>query len=490
MSRPIIGAVAAIVIAMLTAAAYFVTGSKLENQIVDDVEVRVAKAQELLIQTSKLEMLGLLKRAEALARDPGFISALGGEEVDPVAAETVFQKFRAGLAVGEPQPDILALTDNEGRLVALVSGSTPVMNPIPGTYLKEGAIKYPALALALENQQITSGVWDYENKGPMKAAVAPIIDREVDPESSLGAVIMAYSISSTEANQQQRLLGADVAYFFDGRVVASSFGGRGSDTTVRQTALSRPLFTDGLAQQALESQGGLSELETIALDDEVYVVTAGRLPRFSSQELPADYPAIAAGAMVLMSVTDAQSSVAAVKMAIVLVGLGSIIVALLVIAVTARQILGPVEEIELGVNDIINGNLERSFEPAGSDLDGLANALNVMLARLLGRPEPGEEEFDDEGNLITGAKVNISSDQLSPKDAEAMALAQEPEAEYLQRVYDEYVAARRETGEGADNATFDGFIHKLRINEANLKQKYQCREVRFKVLIDGGERHA
>ena len=30
-----------------------------------------------------------------------------------------------------------------------------------------------------------------------------------------------------------------------------------------------------------------------------------------------------------------------------------------------------------------------------ADFDGLANALNVMMSRLTGRPEPGEE--DEEG---------------------------------------------------------------------------------------------
>ena len=36
---------------------------------------------------------------------------------------------------------------------------------------------------------------------------------------------------------------------------------------------------------------------------------------------------------------------------------------------------------------MINGNLDRTFTPVGSELDGLANGLNVMLARLLGLAE-------------------------------------------------------------------------------------------------------
>src|SRR5690606_4426823 len=104
MSRAAIGAILASLIAVLTGAAYLVTTSNLEGRIRDGVEQRVAKAQELLIKNSSLEMLRLLKHAEALAMDPQLVKALGvsGEGdaasgTDPVLAEQVFQKFRAGL---------------------------------------------------------------------------------------------------------------------------------------------------------------------------------------------------------------------------------------------------------------------------------------------------------------------------------------------------------------------------------------------------------
>ena len=129
MSRAAIGAVLASLIAVLTGTAYLVTTSKLESGIRDDVEQRVAKAQELLIQNSSLEMLRLLKHAEALALDPKLAEALGGagevdakRGADPVLAESVFKKFRASLSADEAQPDIMAMTDDEGRLLAPRAG--------------------------------------------------------------------------------------------------------------------------------------------------------------------------------------------------------------------------------------------------------------------------------------------------------------------------------------------------------------------------------
>jgi hypothetical protein len=90
-----------------------------------------------------------------------------------------------------------------------------------------------------------------------------------------------------------------------------------------------------------------------------------------------------------------------------------VIVALLTMVLTARRILRQADEIELGISDIINGNLDRTFRPVGSDLDGLANALNVMLARLLGRAEPGEEEYDDEGNVVRPTTLALVTERLS-----------------------------------------------------------------------------
>jgi len=489
MSRPVLGAILAAAIAVLTAVAYFVTTGILRDGIEKDVTLRVAKAQELLIQNSSLEMLGLLKRTEALARDPGLVKALvGGSGPNPVQAEQVFQKFRASLSAGEDQPDIMALTDENGKLVALVSGDRPVFRPIPDTYIREGKIKYPGLQAALTERRITSEVWDYENLGPMKAGVAPVYDPEID--NVVGAMVLAYAMSATEAKGQQKLLGTDVAYFYGERVSATSFGPAGGAKqrgSAKQAALSKALFQDrGLAKAALSSEGGLSDVAVVELDGDEYWATAGRMPRFSTQPFPKEYPEVAAGALVMMSLSEAMEPLATVKLAILGVGFASIVVMLLGIFITARHILHPVEEIELGINDIINGNSDRTFRPVGSDLDGLANSLNVMLARLLGRPEPGDEEYDEEGNVVRPSGLAVDSEGLSAKDAEAMALAAEPEAQYLRRLFEEYAAARQATGEGSEGLTFDGFVAKLQQNETVLRARYQCRAVRFKVVTKDG----
>jgi hypothetical protein len=479
MSRAIIGGIVAVVVAALTATAYFVTTSSFESRVVKDVKHRVRKAQELLIQNASLEGLGLLKRVEGAARDVQLVEALKAEREREEIANRAFLRFLAALEEGQAKPDFLALTDAKGNLVALLD----VARPPPDSWQDaSGELIYPAVKLAIEKRLVISDIWDYAQlKQLMKVGVAPVID---DVDEVAGTLVIAYAVTAKEAQRQQGLLGLDVAFFHGEKVHASSFTQHGGKEDVpRRDKLGKPLIQGGLAKSAL-THVVAEDIERVEIGGVDYVVYAGRLPRFSSKPLPDTYPPHAAGAAVLMSVDEAMAPFASVKLTLLLLGLGALVIAILAMLLTAKTILGPLDEIEVGINEIINGNIDRTFSPLGSDLDGLANALNVMLARLLGRPEPGEEEYDDDGNLVGGTgTVNFDTENLSPKDAEAIALAQEAEPDYYHRIYAEYIEARKKVGESVDGIKYDAFVAKLRMTEANLKQKHRYAGVRFKVVV-------
>jgi hypothetical protein len=470
-----------VVVAALTATAYFVTTSKLESGITTEVKGRALNAQDLLVQNASLEGLGLLKRVESLARNEEYLEALKVDE--PSDRENIanaeFRRFLASLDEGEPRPDFLALVDKKGDLIALLD----VARPPPDSWKDaQGKLIYPSVGVAIENRITTSDVWDYTQlKQIMKVGTAPIID---DVDEVAGALVIAYALTAKEASLQQGMLGLDVAYFYGNTVHATSFiDPKGREDVGKRKALDKPLFEGDLAKLAL-SKGVADDVIRVTLGGEEYIATAGALPRFSSKTLPADYPAPAAGAVVLMSYTKATDALGTVKMTILLLGIGALIIASLAILLTARSILNPLDEIELGINEIINGNIDRVFSPAGSDLDGLANALNVMLARLLGRPEPGEEEYDEHGNVIgLGTGVAFDTEGLSEGDAAAVNLAGEAEPDYYNRIFSEYVEARRKCGENVDGVNYESFTAKLRLTEANLKKKYSARAVRFKVVV-------
>jgi hypothetical protein len=64
--------------------------------------------------------------------------------------------------------------------------------------------------------------------------------------------------------------------------------------------------------------------------------------------------------------------------------------------------------------------LDLVFRPVGAGSRRSANALNVMLARLLGRPEPGEEEHDEAATSSAGP---LSFDTELSAGQRAVALA-------------------------------------------------------------------
>jgi hypothetical protein len=283
-------------------------------------------------------------------------------------------------------------------------------------------------------------------------------------------------------------------------VVATSFtrGPTLEEDTTKAHALADLLKTGAIVEGNLKPQ-------KISIDGVDYVAGAVKMPRSSTRKLPPEckddahgraerqpgqppcYPPMTAGAVALAPIADQGNTAATVKLFIALLGGGALAIALLGLYLAHRRLVAQVDQIELGVIDIINGNVDRTFRPVGLELDGLANGLNVMLARLLGRPEPGEEDFDDEGNPIIQGRVEFEEgDGGAQADPDLAALAQESEPDYYKRVYTEYLAARRATG-NPDEVSFENFIAKLKVNEGKLKAQFQCRAVRFRLVVKDGK---
>jgi len=117
------------------------------------------------------------------------------------------------------------------------------------------------------------------------------------------------------------------------------------------------------------------------------------------------------------------------------------------------------------------------------EFEGLANALNVMLARLLGRPEPGEEE---DGDAAWRPDVLAIADLDGSTGVNIQALAAESDDAYFSRLHREYVQARQAAGLSVDGITLDSFSQKIRANEAMLKAKHKHNMIRFVVHAEGG----
>jgi hypothetical protein len=160
------------------------------------------------------------------------------------------------------------------------------------------------------------------------------------------------------------------------------------------------------------------------------------------------------------------------------------------VVLTAQRFIRPLDKIELGVAEIINGNIDYQFKPVGPDFEGLSNGLNVMLARLLGREEPNEDEPEEEQDETSRWRsdqmlVEEGSGPSATASPDAATLSQEAEPVYFTRIFNEYVAALKSQGKPTKGITVQAFTAKLRLIEGGLKQKWKCRMVRFKVNTQG-----
>ena len=495
MSRTVIAAVVAAVIAVLTAIAFFVASTSFEDRLKKDADAKLTRAYQVVQQLNQLEGIDVSNKAERLAAEKEFVVAIKTDSQNErqTQARLGFQKFIVDEKQGDIKPDIIAVVDATGNLLA--------MNEVPAVVAKQwktdkGDSIIPALNVVLGKKVIISDIWNNGEKGMMKIGVAPVIDPDApisgkDPEGVviIGAIVVAYAQTAKEAQKDRNLLGTEIAYYDNKNVVATSFTrGLGGEEDTAKARLLSELLQSGAVVESTDKQR--QKPQKITVGGVEYLAAAVKMPRSSTRKLPDAYPAMTAGAVVLAPIADAGNTAGTVKLFIALLGGGALAMALLGLYLAHRRLLAQVDQIELGVTDIINGNVDRTFRPVGLELDGLANGLNVMLARLLGRPEPGEEEFDEEGNPIIQGRVEFDEGdgEAAPPapDPDLAALAQESEPDYYKRVYTEYLAARKASG-NPDDVSFENFIAKLKVNEGKLKAQYQCRTVRFRVVMKDGK---
>jgi hypothetical protein len=491
MSRTIIAAVVGVVIAALTAIAFFITSTSFEDKNRKEAEGQLRRAYGVIQQLAQLEAIDVANKAERLAADNAFVTALKSESSMERSSQSRlgFTRFTSNEKEGDLKPDIIALVDANGLIVAMNDVAS-----VPKQWKKEGGAGeeetiIPALNVVLGSRVIISDIWNDRGR-MMKVGVAPVIDHDApvpanDPDGVviIGAIVVAYAQTSQQAQQDRRLLGTDIAYYDGGKIVGTSFTKPGSNE--EDTTKARQL--DELLRSGKVKEG--SGQQKVTIDGLPFYAAAVAMPRSTTnaRRMPQNYPPITSGAMLLSAVGDPSGAASAIKIFILALGIGALAISMLGLYLSQRRLVNQVDQIELGVTDIINGNVDRTFRPVGPELDGLANGLNVMLARLLGRPEPGEEEFDEEGNPIIPGRVDFEEGEDKPAvDPDLASLAKESEPDYYKRVFTEYVAARKATG-SPDDVSFENFIAKLKVNEGKLKAQYNCRAVRFRVVTKDGK---
>ncbi|MEK6608500.1 MAG: MXAN_5187 C-terminal domain-containing protein [Myxococcota bacterium] len=583
---------------LLTAGVFVGVSPPIGKRILAQVEEQITRAAPLADQRMRDDSAAVIGIVNDLAGDSEFrhvlVEALPMDR-RALAAGVVDGRNERLALTKMGRADFFALLDENGKVLVRNLDSANMF----GEDLKK---KYPSVAKAFAGQP-NKDIWNFDNK-MYKVGVAPVRDAN---GAVVGAVVVGYVMTSKSARQDHASLDAHVAYFLDGKIHASSFAipgsekddGSATEDPAMSKAVAEALFNGQLAAPVLKAQQP-SALLTIEIDKSDYRAIVG----------PASGNATSgrAGYIVIASVTDALRPLRAAQKGMIALGILAVLVMIAGVFAAARRYENGLDRLEIGASEIINGNhdftfaasapefsglagalnvvlarllgrrdpvreesqggagqlvlpilglggtlilgslaalfmlgrqegldaadlavLQRSVaafdiaalvllaagvfalsrhyqrglakvEAGASELvganpdftfdafviefEGLSNALNVMLARLLGRPEPGAEE--GEGGESNPAEI-LTIDEPSGTPAEASTLGQEPEDAYYRRVYDEFANARRTAGEAVDGLTAESFAQKLKANEWMLRSKNKCRLVRFVVQQRGGK---
>src|SRR5512144_2120513 len=178
MSRTVIAAVVAIVIAVLTAVAFFVTSTSYSDKVRKDAEGQLRRSYQVVQQLAQLEAIDVANKAERLAADKAFVTALKSESGSERSNQSRvgFTKFTSNEKEGDIKPDIIALVDANGNLIAM----NDVASVVPKQWQKPdkpNETVIPALNVVLGSRVIISDIWNDRGR-MMKIGVAPVIDSD------------------------------------------------------------------------------------------------------------------------------------------------------------------------------------------------------------------------------------------------------------------------------------------------------------------------
>jgi methyl-accepting chemotaxis protein len=484
------------VVVLLGLAAYFTVSSQIRNLRVNELDASIDNGRVLFERSYRLSTLEFEARVAERAGTRQMRDIFGGLDLDSrrtrayEAAEATFAWFSDPARGGRGSPEIVVVVDETGVAVA----RNGARNVLFGTPLAQAI---PALARSLKTGDSQHDVWlESEQSKVLQTAVAPI---RADTGSLLGALIVGYDLSNGFASSEAKLLNRDVAFIVDGKVYSSSLDGAGARD------LRTVLFGNTQAvttKSILGSPGAATQPWRASLAGDEYTAIMARLPL--AQSVPIAFA-------VLGNRTEATQIANVANVILVMLVIGGLLVVVYGFAI-GTSIMRPIEEIEEGVLQVINGRTDLRLETDSPELGGLAFRINQLLNVFTGTDEASEDEdgkisvppseghwkdaaFSDttRGSSTTNNAVAAQSTGQSTGQASGGAddvvddpkvageLARESEETYQERLYREYVQAKQSLGENVSNIPKDRFWQRLTGRAEALVQKHGCRMVRFQV---------
>ncbi|MEM9074139.1 MAG: MXAN_5187 C-terminal domain-containing protein [Myxococcota bacterium] len=454
--------------------AYFYVKSDLEKSLGSRIDGEITNDYQLFARSWRLSAYEFLEQVgdRAATREVrGVFLALDDSSRRQRAhaqANNVAAWFQDPARNRGGMPDLVALTDETGRVIA----RNQDINRMNGTSLVS---EIPTIRNVIAGAaQHDAWLKDDENK-LLQVAMAPIRNDEGTP---IGVLLVGYDISNGIAVRESEVLGRSVAFIEGERIYSSSI----EATDVGN--LQSKLFGELQASTQAALAGTPSATFVAELAGEQWLGIVAPLPDTPSQPI----------AFAVLGSRTAEMEPASVSMVILVLMAVGLVFVLIYGFVIGTSFIRPVEQIEEGILTVINGRTDFRLDVESSEFGGLAYRINQLINVFTGVAETDEDGRSAgggggwEGPAAPAAEASGGGGGGSDEDpAVAAQLAAEPEAEYEQRIYDEYVAAKQAAGEDVSNIPKDRFLTRLRKNAENLTKKHGCKMVRFQVQTRGNQ---
>ncbi len=365
-------------------------------------------------------------------------------------------------------PSIVVIVDAAGRSVAR-NGSTLMRGDDLGSV-------YPALKEAIATGRSGSDLWVNKARNDQYlVSYAPVRD-------SGGTVLGAVVAGTTLNDELSRVSDATTGRALMIVVPAGGDLQVVSHSTVSNSGLESAI--NGGAKDMIKNVLSSGHASATAAGDQ-FVAASGLEGLGGSKRSEA----VVVAALPASLIADASSLANPILLAMVL-GLVAVVAGGWLLG---NYITRPIQTLEEGLLQILNGQSDKRFELDHPDLGGLAFRIDQLLNQLMGVEE---DTTDEEGRVSVAPTAKNFSEAMSVDDRAVSSggvdpnvvrhLAAEPPAQYYARIYREYVAAKKALGEATDHITEQAFATRIQGMEKD-KAAELGKPVRYQVQVSGKE---
>jgi len=459
-----------IVVGLLT---YVLLLTSLKDVLENRAERKREVAQALRAANAQLALDALrMERwldGNATAPSVHAVLAAGTADARSEAATAEANRLRDA-AVSEPMfakmaPSMVLIVDAQG--VAIGRNGSALMRG------ENVAAAYPSLAQSLKSGHTASALWiNHKRQEQMLTSYAPL---HGDNGAVVGALVVGTPLNDERLTRTSDLTSGHVlmleAVADTAEVVADSAAPADVVAAASQANVT------AAAKQALSS-GGVVTIDSVGVGNLFGAVPLDGYLGETRGVIIAAVPASLVDS--LPGLLWPVLAVAGLGVVLVLVG-GTLL---------GNYISGPVSELEDGLLAVINGNSELRFQLEHDELGGLVFRINSLLNALMG---VAEDTTDEQGRPSQGPSARDFQEALAVDESSvsgsvdpnvASSLAAENADQYYRRLFNEYIAAKRQIGEPVEHITFEAFVGRIRTSEAETSQKHG-KPVRYQVQLRG-----